>query len=82
MSDKKVKITDLFKPEELTEKSDGNFKVICPSCGSDSTRYGGMTLFVESDISFCHEANKYFNLKETFALIRGYLKCIEGRESQ
>ena len=41
-----VSIVDLFKPEELTEKGDGNFIVECPSCGSDNTGYGGMVLFV------------------------------------
>ena len=68
-----LNILDLFEESELTEKGDGNFKVECPSCGADSTGYGGLILFVKSNTSFCHNANKWFTLKETFALKKGIM---------
>ena len=77
-----IKITDLFKEEELTEKGDGNFKTTCPSCGEDSTGYGGLVLFTETNTSFCHNSGKWFTLKETFALTKGIIKCIDGRDKK
>jgi len=73
-----MRITDLFNPDELIEKSDGNYKVECPSCGSSS--YGGMVLFPETNTAFCHNSQKWFTMKEVFALQKGIIKCIEGRD--
>jgi len=75
-----VKITDLFKEEEMTEKADGNIKVKCPSC--DGSSYGGMVLFPETNTAFCHNSQKWFTMKEVFALQKGIIKCIEGREKK
>jgi len=76
-----VNILDLFKPEELTEKNDGNFLVICPSCGSDGFNdYGGMILFVKTNTAYCYASRKWFTLKEVFALKKGIIKCIDGRD--
>jgi hypothetical protein len=76
-----IKITDLFKPEELKEKSDGNFIVTCPSCNSDNTNYGGMVLFVDTNTAYCYNSRKWFTLLELVALKKGIIKCIDGRDS-
>jgi len=78
---KVVTILDLFNPDEIKEKSDGNFQTTCPSCGSDSSGYGGMVLFTKTNTSYCHNSRKWFNLKETFALKKGILRCADGRET-
>ncbi len=75
----KVTIMDLFDESELIEKSDGNFKTTCPSCGEDGNGYGGLVLFPETNTSYCHNSRKWFNLKETFALVKGIIQCIDGR---
>ncbi len=77
-----MKITDLFKAEELREKGDGNFIVECPSCGSDNTGYGGMCLFVKTDTAYCFESKTWFTMKEVFALQKGIISCTEGRRKE
>ena len=77
-----ISITDLFNPAELQEKADGNFKVACPSCDSNNSGYGGMILFPETNTAYCNNSRKWFNMKETFALIKGIIQCIDGRESK
>ncbi len=77
-----VKITDLFKPEELKEKGDGNFIVECPSCGSNDNGYGGMILFVETNTGYCYESKTWFTLKEVFALQKRIISCTEGRRKE
>jgi len=75
-----MKITDLFNPDELIQKADGNYKVDCPSCGGSS--YGGMVLFTETDTAFCYNSRKWFTMKEVFALQKGIIKCMEGRDKK
>lgn len=78
-----INIIDLFNPEEITEKSDGNFRVVCPSCGSNGFHdYGGMVLFVETNTAYCYSSCKWFTLKETFALKKGIISCSEGRDKK
>ncbi len=78
-----VSILDLFKPEEiLREKSDGNYLVRCPSCGSDTSNYGDMVLFIKTDTAYCFGSMKWFTLKETYALKKGIINCNEGRDSK
>ena len=77
-----MKIIDLFDPSELKEKSDGNFLVECPSCGSDNNGYGGMILFVESDTSYCFESKTWFTMKETYALKKEIINCTQGRRKK
>lgn len=73
-------IINLFSDDELIEKADGNFKTKCPSCGSEGLNdYGGLVIFPKTNTSYCHAAGKWFNFKETYALIKGYISCIEGR---
>jgi len=76
-----VNILSLFDGDVLIEKSDGNFKTTCPSCGEDSVGYGGLVLFPETNTSYCHASGKWFDYKETFALIKGVISCNEGREA-
>lgn len=80
--EKLMKITKLFNQSELKEKSDGNFIVECPSCGSDDSGYGGMILFVKSNTAYCYESRTWFSMKETFALQKGIIKCTEGRRKK
>jgi hypothetical protein len=82
VEDKKFSIIDLFAPEELQEKGDGNFKVVCPSCGSDNLGYGGMILFVESNTAYCHNSRKWFTMKEVYALQKNIIRCIDGRDTK
>jgi hypothetical protein len=75
------KIADLFQGKIIREKSDGNLLVECPCCGSDGFNdYGGMVLFVETNTAYCFNSRTWFTLKETFALQKGIIKCIEGRQ--
>jgi hypothetical protein len=74
-------ILELFSNAELVEKSDGNFKTPCPSCGEDSTGYGGLVLFPETNTSYCHTSGKWFDFEETFALLKGIISCSEGRDA-
>lgn len=77
-----VNILSLFEESSLIEKSDGNFKVACPSCGEDSIGYGGLVLFPDTNTSYCHSSGKWFDFKETFALIKGIITCTEGRDTK
>lgn len=77
-----VNILTLFDEAVLTEKADGNFKTECPSCGEDNIGYGGLAIFTESNTTYCHASGKWFDFKETFALIKGIINCNEGRDGQ
>lgn len=73
-------ITELFEESELTKKADGNFKVECPSCGSDGSQdYGGMILDPERNTAYCFNSRKWFTVKELFALQKKIITCSEGR---
>jgi hypothetical protein len=76
-----MKITDLFKEEELKQKNDGNFQTECPDCGLQGGRTQGFILFTETDTSFCHSSHKHFNLLETYALKNKIIKCLDGRDT-
>lgn len=80
VKNKMTNIINLFKPEELQQKSDGNYKTICPHCGLQGGRTEGFILFPESNIAFCHTSQKWFTLLETYALKNKIINCIEGRE--
>ena len=71
-----VNITDLFKPEELKEKNDGNFQTVCPDCGLQGGRTEGFVLFPESNTSYCHSSHKWFSLLETAGLKLNIMKCV------
>jgi len=76
-----VRITDLFKPEELTETNNG-YKTICPDCGLQGGRTEGFVIFTESNTAYCHSSHKTFNVLETAALKFEMIKCIEGRDDK
>ncbi len=77
-----IKITDLFKPEELKEKNDGNFLVTCPSCKTDNFGYGGMVLFVDTNTAYCFNSKKWFTMKELYALKKRIITCLDGRDKK
>ena len=73
-------IIKLFPVEKLTRKADGNYKVECPSCGSDGSQdYGGMSLDVKSNTAYCFNSRRWFTPEELFALQKGIIKCMDGR---
>jgi len=76
-----INILDLFKSEELTEKSDGNFKTICPDCGLQGGRTEGFILFPENNRAYCHSSHKNFNLLTTAGLKFKIIKCLDGCDS-
>jgi hypothetical protein len=75
----KATILDLFKDKEVFETNSG-YKTECPSCGLQGGRTHGFILDPERNIAFCHSTGKWFTLLETYALKRGVITCIEGRE--
>lgn len=77
---KEVSILDIFDEDNLTEKSDGNYKTECPCCGLQGGRTKGFILFPENNGAYCHSSGKVFNFLEAIALKLGVVKCIEGRE--
>ena len=77
-----VTILDFFKPEELKEKSDGNFQTICPACGLQGGRTEGFVLFPTTNTAYCHSSHKTFNMLEFAALKFELIKCIEGRDNK
>ena len=74
-----LKITDLFKEEELNETNEG-YKTICPDCGLQGGRTEGFILFPESNMSYCHSSCKWFTLLQTAGLKFGVIKCMEGND--
>ncbi len=76
----KVSIVDLFKDQELVEKNDGSFKTECPCCGLQGGRTRGFIIWPETNMAYCHTAMKSFILIEAYALKKGIIKCIDGRE--
>lgn len=76
-----VKITDLFKEEELTQKNDGNYQTECPCCGLQGGRTQGFILFTETNRAYCHSSHKNFNLLEVYALKKGIISCLDGRDT-
>ena len=73
-------IKKLFAENELTETNAG-YKLVCPSCGLQGGRTEGFILFPENNNAFCHTSQRHFNLLETYALKKGIIKCLDGRES-
>ena len=76
-----INVIDLFKEQELKEKSNGDYQTNCPDCGPQGGRTEGFILFPETNTSYCHSSHKWFTLLETAALKLGIIKCIEGNDS-
>ena len=77
--EKKYSILDLFKDEEITETNAG-YKTTCPDCGLQGDRTEGLILHPEKNIAYCHSSCKWFTLLETYAMKKGIIRCIDGRE--
>jgi len=75
-----VKITDLFKEDELKEKGDGNYKTICPDCGLQGGREEGFILFPETNTWFCHSSQRWGGILELVAIKGGFINCVESHE--
>lgn len=76
-----VKITELFDENKLTQKNDGNYQTECPCCGLQGGRTEGFILFTETNTAYCHSSHKNFNLLETYALQKGIIGCLDGRDT-
>lgn len=74
-------IKDLFKEEELKEKSDGNFQTICPDCGLQGGRTEGLVLFPETNTWYCHSSGKHGGVLELVAIQNKIIKCMDCCES-
>lgn len=78
---KEIGILDLFSPNELKEKSDGNFQTECPSCGLQGGRTQGFILFPEKNTWFCHSSGKHGGILELVALQNKLISCLDCRET-
>lgn len=74
----KISILDIFK-DEYTETSSAH-KMICPDCGLQGGRTEGFILYTDTNSASCHSSGKWFKLLEAYALKKGIIKCIDGRE--
>jgi len=80
-TDKEINITFFFNEGELMEKSDGNYKTICPDCGLQGGRTEGMIIFPETNTWFCHSSGKHGGILELIALQNKIIKCIDCCET-
>lgn len=76
-----ITILDLFSPNNIQEKSDGNYKTTCPSCGLQGGRTEGMILFPENNQWFCHSSGKHGGVLELVALQNKIITCNDCLES-
>lgn len=74
-------ITHLFSDGELTEKSDGSFKTVCPCCGLQGGRTEGFIVWPESNTWFCHSSGKHGGVLELVALQNKIITCNDCLES-
>ena len=80
-----VCIIDFFNEDSITEKSDGNYKTICPSCGLQGGRTEGMILFPETNSWYCHSSGKHGGIIDLVALkfkLIGCIDCLETDEKR
>ena len=75
--EKKINIVDLFPDAEPTSSG---FKCVCPSCSWQGGRTPGFILFPDSNSAFCHSSGKWFTMLESYALKKGIIRCMDGRE--
>lgn len=75
---KTISILDLFEGEYTQTNS--AFKLSCPSCGMQGGRTEGFILFPDGDTAYCHSSGKWFKMLESYALKKGIIQCLDGRE--
>jgi hypothetical protein len=76
----KIGVYDLFSDLDPEQKNDGNWMLECPSCGMQGGRTKGFILFKDSNNASCHSSGKWFRMLEAYAVKKGIIKCIDGRE--
>jgi len=74
-----ISIVDLFK-DLKPQKTTTGYKLECPSCGLQGNRTKGFILFSDGNRAYCHSSGKSFGLLEAYALKKGLIDCIDGRE--
>lgn len=76
----KISILDIFDKNSYTETSSA-YKMVCPDCGLQGGRTEGFILYPENNQASCHSSGKWFKLLEAYALKKGIIKCLDGRET-
>ena len=76
----KINIVDILDKDELTPTTQG-YKTSCYSCGMQGGRTEGFIIFPESNTAYCHSSGKWFKLLEAYALKKGIIKCLDGRDT-
>ena len=76
-----VCILDLFRDQELIETNDGSYKTECPCCGLQGDRTQGFIMWPEGNRAYCHSSMKNFSMLEAYAMKKGIIKCVDGRET-
>ena len=79
--EEEISIVDIFKDSDLVKKNDGNYKMECPSCGLQGGRTKGFILFPNGNRAYCFSSGRHFNILEAYALKKGLIKCVDGRET-
>jgi hypothetical protein len=78
--EKKIGIFDIFSDLDPEQKNDGNWMLECPSCGMQGGRTKGFILYKDTNNASCHSSGKWFRLLEAYAVKKGIIKCLEGRD--
>lgn len=80
-SKENISIIDLFDSDNVTQSSKDKYKTTCPCCGLQGNRTQGFILFKENNCAYCHTTTKNFSLLETYALKKGIISCMDGRDT-
>jgi hypothetical protein len=78
--DNEVNIKTLFEECKLENKGDGTFDCPCPQCGLWGGRTNALVLNIEKNTAFCRSSQKWFTALEAYAMKKGIIKCLDGRE--
>jgi hypothetical protein len=75
-----VNIKTLFEECNIEDKGDGTFDLPCPQCGMWGGRTNSLVLNIEANTAFCRSSQKWFTAIEAYAMKKGIIKCLDGRE--
>ena len=77
---KNITIFDIFPLDTLTPTGGDKYKTTCPNCGLQGSRTEGFILFPDTDTAHCHSSHKWFRILEAYALKKGIIRCLDGRD--
>jgi len=78
--DNEISIKTLFNEFNLEDKGDDTYDCPCPQCGLWGGRTNSLVLNVEKNTAFCRSSQKWFTALEAYAMKKGIIKCLDGRE--